>query len=71
MKKVKIRDEYITLMQFLKYEDIVSSGGEARYYIEEEMIYVNDVLEKRKRKKLYDGDRIVLPTGEEFQIVGG
>ena len=31
MKKIPIKTEYITLGQFLKLADIISTGGEAKF----------------------------------------
>ena len=42
LKEIKINTEYIKLDQFLKFSDLVGSGGEARFYIAQNTIYVND-----------------------------
>ena len=41
MKELQIKTEYITLQQFLKIEDIISSGGEAKYYLAENEVFVS------------------------------
>ncbi len=64
MKEVKIRDEYITLGQLLKFEDLVSSGGEIKSFLSSAMISVNGEKEDRRGRKLYEGDRIVIDGGE-------
>ena len=53
MKPVKINTEYITLQQLLKMENIISSGGEAKYYLASNEVYVNNELETRRGRKLY------------------
>ena len=53
MKPVKINTEYITLQQLLKMENIISSGGEAKYYLASNEVYVNNELESRRGRKLY------------------
>ncbi|MCI5582157.1 MAG: S4 domain-containing protein YaaA [Anaeroplasma sp.] len=53
MKPVKINTEYITLQQLLKMENIISSGGEAKYYLASNEVYVNNELEARRGRKLY------------------
>ncbi|MDF2720773.1 MAG: yaaA [Paenibacillus sp.] len=58
MKKVTITTEYITLGQFLKLADCISTGGEAKSFIQETDILVNDEPEKRRGRKLYPNDRI-------------
>lgn len=56
--KIKIDTEYITLGQFLKLADIVSSGGEAKIMVKELDIEVNGEKENRRGKKLYPEDKI-------------
>lgn len=68
MKKITIISEYITLGQFLKFADIVSSGGMVRHILDEYTIYVNDVKENRRGKKLYPGDKVLIKTVGEFRI---
>lgn len=58
--KIKIDTDYITLGQFLKLADIVSSGGEAKFAVKELHIEVNDELENRRGRKLYPNDKIIV-----------
>ena len=58
MKDVKIKDEYITLGQFLKIVDLVSTGGEAKIFLLENEILVNGLKENRRGRKLYKNDII-------------
>ena len=67
MKKIKIKDEYITLGQFLKFAGCVSSGIDAKRVIKEGLVLVNDEVELRRGKKLRAGDQINF-DGEEFII---
>lgn len=60
MKPVKINTEYITLQQFLKMENIISSGGEAKFFLAEHVVLLNQEPESRRGKKLYPGDIIVV-----------
>lgn len=48
----------MTLGQFLKYADYVSSGGEAKHLIHTFNILVNGEKENRRGKKLYEGDKV-------------
>lgn len=73
MKKVnqiKITDEFVTLGQFLKLADIISSGGQAKWFLQEYEVYVNDELEDRRGRKLYVGDEVSIPDEGDFEIVG-
>lgn len=67
MKTVKIKTEYIELQQLLKMEDYISSGGQAKYYLQENEVYVNGELESRRGRKLRAGDVINIDK-EEYQI---
>lgn len=69
MIKIEIDDGYIQLDQLLKLAGVVNSGAEAHIFIEEGRVKINDVVESRKRKKLYDGD-IVEFMGEKIKIYG-
>ena len=63
MKTVKISSEPIELYKILKIENMVGSGGEAKYVISEGRVMVNGAVETRKRKKIPSGD--VVEFGEE------
>lgn len=67
MKSIFIRDEYVTLGQFLKIADIVNTGGEVKIFLIENEIKVNNESENRRGKKLYKGD-IIEVSGEKYQI---
>lgn len=54
-RKVKIITEYITLGQFLKYVNIISSGAEAKMFLQENVLVVNGEKENRRGRKLYPG----------------
>ncbi len=58
MKEVQINEEYIKLFQLLKYANLASSGGEAKFLIEEGLVKVNDEIEKQKGKKIHKNDII-------------
>lgn len=65
---VQIKDEYITLGQFLKHTTIISSGGMAKPFLAEYEVYVNGEPENRRGKKLYDGYTIDIPEVGVYQI---
>ena len=58
MKEIKISTEYITLGQFLKFSGVVLNGGEAKSFIANSTIKVNDQIVKERGKKLRNGDLI-------------
>ena len=67
MKEIKINTEYITLGQFLKLADIIQSGGEAKMYLLDAEVLVNDELDTRRGRKLRDGD-VVEVENQKFVI---
>ena len=67
MKTIEITQEPVELFKLLKFESIVSSGGEAKYVISEGYVLVNDQVETRKRKKMKSGDTIEF-NGQQFVL---
>ena len=47
------------LDQYLKFIGIVQTGGEAKIIITSGKISVNGITEKRRGRKLVDGDQII------------
>lgn len=68
MKDLTIHTEFITLGQLLKMTDAISSGGMAKWFLDEHVIYVNDEQEQRRGKKLRHGDVIEIPDFGKFKI---
>lgn len=56
--KIPIETEYVTLGQFLKITDFISSGGQAKFVVKELSIFVNGEKENRRGRKLYPKDMI-------------
>ena len=56
MVEIKFLSEPITLGQFLKFSGLIYSGGEVKIYLEENDVFVNEISEKRRGKKLFLGD---------------
>jgi len=52
--------EYITLGQFLKKSNIISSGGEAKQLLLSTVVLVNGVKEERRGRKLLLGDQVTV-----------
>lgn len=66
--KIQIQSDYITLGQLLKLTGIVSTGGQAKFFLKEYMVKVNEEPEQRRGKKLYPGDLISIAGVGQFQI---
>ena len=58
-------DEFITLQNLLKVENIVATGGEAKYVITDGLVQVNGEPECRRGRKLHSGDVV---TFEDYEI---
>lgn len=58
MKKISIKDEYVTLGQFLKIADIISTGGEAKIFLSSNEVLINNEVDNRRGRKLYKGDNL-------------
>ena len=68
METIKLRDEYIKLGQALKAAGFVESGVDAKYPIEDGLVYVNGEQAFQRGKKLVDGD-IVTYEGQTIKII--
>jgi ribosome-associated protein len=60
--------EYIKLDQFLKLADVVSTGGQAKFLILDGQVKVNGLVETRRGRKLYAGDRVEV-DGDEMVVM--
>ena len=67
MRKVEINREPIELYKILKFEGLVTTGGEAKLLIADGQVSVNGETETRKRRKIVDGDTIEI-GGERIQV---
>lgn len=68
MKEIEIYGDYIQLDQFLKKENIISSGGETGDFIKNHEIFLNGIIIQEKRKKIRLGDELSL-DGEGYKII--
>ena len=56
MEEIVINTETIDLGQFLKWANLVSTGGEAKKVIKEQRVKVNGEVETQRAKTLKVGD---------------
>lgn len=68
MKEIEIYGDYIQLDQFLKKENIISSGGETGDFIKNHEIFLNGIIIQEKRKKIRLGNELSL-DGEVYKII--
>jgi len=52
------------LDQFLKWKNLVSSGGEAKIYIKSGSVKVNGEIETKRGRKLNKGDKVMFLNNE-------
>ncbi len=55
---VKLEKSPTELNKILKFEGLASSGAEAKMFIADGQVMVNNEIEKRKRRKIVSGDII-------------
>jgi ribosome-associated protein len=67
MRIVEVTEEPVELYKILKFEGLVSSGGEAKSVVAEGLVSVNGEIETRKRRKIVSGD-IIRFADENLQI---
>ncbi|ASW41960.1 S4 domain-containing protein YaaA [Clostridium isatidis] len=68
MKEVKINTEFIKLDSFLKWCGAATQGAEAKIYILNEEVKVNNEICTQRGKKIRPGD-IIEFDGEKYKVV--
>lgn len=68
MREVNISREPVELYKILKFEGLVTTGGEAKLLIGDGQVSVNGEVETRRRRKMMGGDLIEF-RGEELKLV--
>ena len=61
-KSIKLRkdEDFITLGVLLKLAGIIDTGGQAKWFLNENVVLVNGEEESRRGRKLYHGDEILV-----------
>ncbi len=67
MEIIRLREDYIKLGQALKAANLVESGVDAKFVIQDGLVKVNGKTELQRGKKLVDGD-IVEFDGNTIKI---
>lgn len=58
MRIIEITREPVELYKILKFEGLVTTGGEAKLLIGDGQVQVNGEVETRRRRKMLNGDII-------------
>ena len=67
MRDVILSKPAVELYKILKFEGLLSSGGEAKAAIDAGLVKVNGEVETRKRRQINAGDIIEI-GGEQLQM---
>lgn len=67
MKIVEITREPVELYKILKFEGLVTTGGEAKLLIGDGQVTVNGEIETRRRRKMVSGDVIEF-RGDQLEV---
>lgn len=65
--KLKPEQEYIKLQSLLQVVDVISNGGEAKFFLLENTVCVNGEPEQRRGRKLFEGDTVEV-SGQTISI---
>ena len=68
MEEIKIKPPYIKLGQLLKYLDIIETGGDEKDFLENTDVYVNNEIDRRRGRKIYPGDEVII-NRKLFKII--
>ncbi|NMA67211.1 MAG: S4 domain-containing protein YaaA [Clostridiaceae bacterium] len=68
MNDIIIQTDFIKLGQFLKLVNAVNSGGEIKFFLETNDVFVNEQKEDRRGRKLRNGD-IISINQQNYRIV--
>ena len=68
MNELSISSEFITLGQLLKMTDAIDSGGMAKWFLHEHDVFVNGEVERRRGRKIKDGDLVNIPGVGRYKI---
>ncbi len=61
---ISIGIKTMKLDQFLKWKNLVSSGGEAKNFIKSGAVKVNGLIETKRGRKLNKGDKVIFLKNE-------
>ena len=66
---ISIHTDYIQLDQLLKYANILSTGGQIKELLAEELITLNGTIVTEKRKKIYPNDVVTIANEVIITVV--
>ena len=66
---ISIHTDYIQLDQLLKYANILTTGGQIKELLAEELITLNGTIVTEKRKKIYPNDVVTIANEVIITVV--
>lgn len=63
-----LKQEFIPLIQLLKFVGIANSGSEASYLVETSQVVCNGQIELRKRYKVKSGD-VIIVDDQKIEVI--
>lgn len=67
--QIQLETEFMTLGQLLKEISLISSGGQAKWYLAENTVLVDNEPENRRGRKLYPGMIVEIPDEGTFFMI--
>lgn len=64
---IKPEEEFITLNVMLKLSGVISTGGQAKQFLKDNVVFVNDEMESRRGRKLYHEDEVKI--GDQTYVI--
>lgn len=68
MKEFRLHEAYITLTQFLKATGYIGSGGQSKFFLLENDIYINGEIRRERKKKIFAGDIVQIKKDRYVMI---
>ncbi|WEG12781.1 RNA-binding S4 domain-containing protein [Pullulanibacillus sp. KACC 23026] len=59
---------FMTIGQLLKYVGLISTGGQAKWFLQEVTVILNGEIEQRRGKKLIPGDRLSIEGHGDYIV---
>ncbi|WP_054951100.1 S4 domain-containing protein YaaA [Numidum massiliense] len=69
MEQFVLETAHITLGQLLKRLDIIQTGGQAKWFLQEREVLVNGETESRRGRKLVAGDVVTVDGWGTVSVV--
>lgn len=69
MRKIVLKNEYITLGQLLKHLNIIVNGADAKAFLADNDCWINGEPDYRRGRKIRNGDIVKFPDGTEVEVV--